>query len=42
MSKTLEIRQKSRFSFKFSLKKIHIKTDEKNDQDLFNKLIFYR
>lgn len=38
MSKTLEIRQKSRFSFKFSLKKIHIKTDEKNDQDLFNKL----
>lgn len=40
MSKTLEIRQKSRFSFKFSLKKIHIKTDEKNDQDLFNKLNF--
>lgn len=40
MSKTLEIRQKSRFSLKFSLKKIHIKTDEKNDQDLFNKLNF--
>lgn len=40
MSKTLEIRQKSRFSFKFSLKKIHIKTDEKNDQDLFIKLNF--